>query len=258
METCSIVLDNETSHDLEAIIEERDKSVQSNFPEDSFEAIFWNHQKQSLLKQGKERNGNRWHPLMIRWCLFLRHCSSQAYDTIRESGCISLPSQRTLRDYSNAVAAGAGFSEEVDEQLLEASKLSTPTPSSYQSLVFVLMDEMHIREELVFNKHTGKFVSFADLGSINNHLSRFEELLSLEDADNISPPAVAKSMMVFMVRGIFTTLRFPYALFPCCNVTGEQLFSPFWECVFRLERLGFQVWKCALCIFQCILHVMRM
>ncbi len=56
---------------------------------------------------------------MIRWCLYLRHCSNKAYDTIRES---ALPSQRTLRDYSNAVKADAGFSSEVDQQLLQASK----------------------------------------------------------------------------------------------------------------------------------------
>lgn len=241
-ETSSVELDSETSQDLQAVMDEQDASVQGKFPDDSFEAIFWKHQKESLLKQGKQKNGNRWHPLMIRWCLYLRHCSSKAYDVIRDSGCITLPSQRTLRDYSNAVSAGAGFSAEVDEQVLQASKLSTSSPS-YHSLVFLLMDEMHIREELVFNKHTGKLIGFTDLGAINNHLSRFEELLTAEDDNDIddSGPPLAKSMMVFMVRGIFSTLRFPYASFPCCSLTGEQLFSPFWESVFRLERLGFKV-----------------
>lgn len=32
----------------------------------------------------------RWDPLMIRWCLYLRHLSGSAYELIRESGVISL------------------------------------------------------------------------------------------------------------------------------------------------------------------------
>ncbi len=47
--------------------------------------------------------------------------------------------------------------------------------------------------------------------------------------------------MVFMVRGLFTRLRFPYAQFPCCSVTGELLFNPFWEAVIRLERMELKV-----------------
>ena len=52
---------------------------------------------------------------MIRFCLYLRHQSSKAYDTLRESDVIQLPSQDTLRDYSHA--AEPGFSYEVDDQL---------------------------------------------------------------------------------------------------------------------------------------------
>ena len=99
------------------------------------------------------------------------------------------------------------------------------------------MDEMHIREELVYNKHNGKLVGFVNLGDTNDHLGRFEQLLS-ED-DDATP--LAKSMLVFMVKGIFTALKFPYAAFPCSCLVGEQLFSLFWECVFRLERMGFKV-----------------
>lgn len=85
--------------------------------------------------------------------------------------------------------------------------------------------------------NTGQLIGFVDLGNINNHLARFEQLLSEHDGE-ISAPALGKSMVVFMVRG---TLKFPYAQFPCPGLTGEQLFSPFWEAVFHLERLGFKV-----------------
>ncbi len=121
IETESIVVDDETSNDLERIMKEEERNVIKGYPDDSFQAIFGNQQKLALPKKGKSKNGMKWHPLMIRFCLYLRHQSSKAYEALRDSGCIMLPSQRTLRDYSNAVKADAGFSVEVDEQVLLAA-----------------------------------------------------------------------------------------------------------------------------------------
>jgi len=46
-------------------------------------------------------NSMKWEPVIIRWCLYLRHPSrSSAYEVLRESGIIKLPAQRTLRDYT--------------------------------------------------------------------------------------------------------------------------------------------------------------
>ena len=66
----------------------------------------------------------RWHPLFIKWCLYLRHLSGKAYELLRDSGCVRLPSQRTLRDYTHYISASVGFSAEVDEQLLHVCDLS--------------------------------------------------------------------------------------------------------------------------------------
>ena len=144
----------------------------------------------------------RWHPLMIEWCLYLRYQSSKGYETLRDSGCIHLPSQQTLRDYSNCIKAEAGFSLEVDHQLATAANLTTCP--DWQKLVILLMDEIHIREDLVYNKHSGKMIGFCNLGAVNNHLLLFERSLKKEDCNN---PVLAKSMMVFMIKGLFTPLR---------------------------------------------------
>ena len=239
MEAESVIVDEETSLDFEKIMEQSESKIHTQYPEDSFQSIFWNQQKVALTKKGKSKNGMRWHPLMIRWCLYLRHQSGKAYDTIRDSGVITLPSQRTLRDYSNAVKAGAGFSLEVDHQLLLAAKLRTSP--SYHGLIIILIDEMHIRQDLVYNKHSGRLIGFVDMGDINNHFIHFEESLLETDAENTSPPPLAKSMVAFMVKGLFTSLKFVYAQFPCASLVGEQLFPVFWETVFRLEIIGFKV-----------------
>ena len=40
----------------------------------------------------------------------------------------------------------------------------------YQKLVVVTIDEMKIKEDLVFNKHSGNLVGFVDLGSADKSL----------------------------------------------------------------------------------------
>ena len=101
----------------------------------------------------------------------------------------------------------------------------------------LILDEMHIKEDLVYDKHTGELVGFTNLGSINQHLQVFER--SLEQSTSLEP--LANSMLVMMVRGIFTKLQFPYAQFPCASLTGNSLYSPFWEAVSRIELVGLKV-----------------
>ena len=91
---------------------------------------------------------------MIKWCLHLRPLSSSSYEALRKSGCLSLPSQRTLRDYAHYAKAEAGFSTAVDEQLIGASEVATCP--EWKKCVLIIMDEMHIREDLVYNKFSGE------------------------------------------------------------------------------------------------------
>jgi len=40
----------------------------------------------------------RWHPMIVKWCLYLRQKSTAAYDALRDSGFIRLPeSYLTIR-----------------------------------------------------------------------------------------------------------------------------------------------------------------
>lgn len=49
------------------------------------------------------QTGGGMHPMMVKWCVYLWHQSSKAYDTLKESGYILLPSQCTLRDYTSII-----------------------------------------------------------------------------------------------------------------------------------------------------------
>ena len=55
---------------------------------------------------------------------------------------------------------------------------------------------------------------------------------------------VAKSIMVIMVRGLFTKLQFAYVHFPCATVCGYHMYDIFWEAVECLERCELIVVAC--------------
>ncbi len=86
-------------------------------------------------------------------------------------------------------------------------------------------------------------MGFTNLGEINNHLMAFEKYVE-NGGDEEEHEDVAKLMLVLMVRGLFTKMKFAYAQFPCSSICAYQLYDLFWEAVERLERCGFKVLAC--------------
>ena len=85
--------------------------------------------------------------MFIKWCLYLRHLSGKAYELVRDSGCVQLPSQRTLRDYTHHISTTIGFSAQVDEMLLGIANLENDA----NRYVFLIMDEVYIKQDLVYD-----------------------------------------------------------------------------------------------------------
>ena len=51
----------------------------------------------------------RWHPLIIKWCLRMYSKSHAAYEDLRDSGFLKLPSGRLLSDYKNFSSPRSGW-----------------------------------------------------------------------------------------------------------------------------------------------------
>ena len=90
----------------------------------------------------KDKRQIRWHPLLIRWALYLHYKSSGACETLRKSSIITLPSSRTLRDYRHFSPTQSGFSTIADVQLQELMQQKRSALAKY---VFILLDEMHVK-----------------------------------------------------------------------------------------------------------------
>ena len=142
------------------------------------------------------------------------------YEEIRQSKILVLPSQRTLGDYRNYIRPTRGYQDSVVEEL----KLLTDAYFDTQRYVIVLLDEMKVQSNLVFDKHTGELIGYVDLGDPNINYG------NLEKQDEIATHA-----LVFLVRGVCTELKFALAYFATTGVTSAQLMALFWEGVCILE-----------------------
>ena len=175
----------------------------------------------------------RWHPLVIRFALSLYYSSRVAYRTATSSGFLSLPSERTLRDYTHWCSAHSGVQFEYIEQ---AKKVMSQEGVSEDERQFTLLfDEMKVKSGLVFRKSTGRLVGFCDLGQANHEIDRLF-LSPCEGSAGEQTPQLAKNMLAFMIRPIFRpSLAFMIAAFPTVQLTGYKLFPMVWNVIESLE-----------------------
>lgn len=67
-----------------------------------------------------------------------------------------LPSQRTLWDYTHFARAISDFPCDVDKQLIDATGISSCP--DWKKHVVLIIDEMHLREDLVYDKFSGRWI----------------------------------------------------------------------------------------------------
>ncbi|KAK3714554.1 hypothetical protein QZH41_014216, partial [Actinostola sp. cb2023] len=103
--------------------------------------MFWEAQKQVL--ENPDSRANRWHPKIICLCLSLWCRSPEAYEQLKDSGMIRLPSGRLLSLYKNSVSQKAGINDEVLDWLVkEADKNEL---DAYGREGGLILDEMSIQ-----------------------------------------------------------------------------------------------------------------
>ena len=224
-ETDSIQLAEADNLDFGKIMDQSEKEIFKTYPdESSLERLFWEQQKYYNCLANKRNM--KWHPMIIKWCILLKSKSSSTYDAVRKAGFIHLPSERTLQDYTNILTRDTGFHEDVICQLHQETSSFTET---HQKIVGILQDEIKIRSNLVYDKYTGQLIGFVDLDKTGNSLKNISKQLGKEDK------SLARYVLVVMVRGLSTTLKYPLAHFATNGVVSDQLFPILWEAVEILE-----------------------
>ena len=236
MKNDGIKMSHTDSEDFSKLMEALTPEVEQKFSEDSPQHLLW--QEQLKYNRLNKKQQTRWHPLVIRFALSLLYSSRAAYHTVTSSGFLSLPSKRTLRDYSHWCTVRNGVYYDFITQAKTIVKQEGIQMDDAEQPFVVLIDEMKIRSGLIFNKNTGELVGFTSLGQVNHDIDTIASSSNGEDT-----VSVAKKVLAFMIRPVFRpSLAFTVAAYPTRDISGSQLFPIVWEVVEALELSGFPVY----------------
>ena len=75
-----------------------------------------------------------------------------------------MPQAPLTKDYTHFVKAATVFSSEVDEMIAQAANIDEC--KIHQGYVLLNLYEMQVREDLVYDKHSGELVGFVNLGDV--------------------------------------------------------------------------------------------
>ena len=73
---------------------------------------------------------------------------------------MSLPSERTLRDYTHYITSCSGYQSDIDKELVKEARLEELP--DWKKHIVILIDEMKIKQSLVYDKHSAHVVGFVD------------------------------------------------------------------------------------------------
>ena len=211
LQTDSLQLHPNDSNDISTIFNQLTNTVHQQFPMESPQRIFWDQQQK--YNSLKDKRQMRWHPLIIRFALNLKYSSTSAYHAVQQSGLISLPSERTLFDYTHWMTPHSGVQLDFVEEFHRRVDREVPSGHFHCALS---LDEMKIRSGLVFDKHKGRLIGFVDLGSVNSDINK---MMSVSEEET---EVLADHVLVVMARAIFKpSLAVPIAHYFSHNLTGK-------------------------------------
>ena len=85
--------------------------------------------------------------------------------------------------------------------------------SAAEKYAGILMDEVKIQENLVWDKHSGNLIGFVDLGDIKLNYACFQKTHK-----------IVSHVLVFIIRSVVNLLKFSMANFATTSATSLQIF----------------------------------
>lgn len=98
-----------------------------------------------------------------------------------------------------------------------------------------MFDEIKIKDQLVYEKGTGRMIGYVELGDINQALAS----LGTE-----AKQSTASHVLCFMARALKSRTCIPVAHYATNAMTADQVYHMFWEVVAALELSNIHVRSC--------------
>ncbi|XP_045027095.1 uncharacterized protein LOC123470621 [Daphnia magna] len=156
-------------------------------------------------KTKKSKNGYRWHQEVIRQCIILQARSPGAYECLRKSGMVILPSPKTLRSYLGSSTMDVGVTDIVKE----AMKAKIEELGGGLGIhVNIALDEVAIKPNETYVKHADKLVGHVDMAGI----------VEAKDKEKL-----ANKLLTFAINGLANSFCIIVGYFLVNKMTAEEL-----------------------------------
>ena len=172
---------------------------------------------------------------MIRFALSLHLTSPTAYELVRQTGMVKLPSSRTLFDYSHVKPAKEGIDKMVLQSVQERIK---KLKEDYKKFHVLMADEVHISQNLVFQKSTGCLIGYTSLDTIDREVRYLEQWIDNESPSQDVEQVIATKVLMYMIKGVSSGIKEVVASFAVRILTANQLKDWTWRVIGALERFG--------------------
>lgn len=216
------ILSDEDNIFFSAILEKQKETL----PKNSFKKLFLEQQLAAL--RSKTKRLRRWDPKVLQFCIHLYRKSPAAYKSLSSSGILELPSKRTLYSHSSHIGLKSGFNNDsfqMAKRMLDAACLQ-----DHQRYVSLILDEMKIKEDIIYKANTGELVGFSNLNDTGNDILKLKQQSIKGEI-----PEVATHVLQLMIRSVTGNFKFPVAYFPCKSMDSDDLHSIISEAIANLE-----------------------
>lgn len=159
----------------------------------------------------------------------LHFYSPKAYEYVRSTFDLHLPSARTLRSWYSSVDCSPGFTAAAFDSLREKSE-------EYKSKRKVLkagmiMDDMFVRQQSQYDLSKKEFLGHDTTGY---------KSASVSTKDDICTP-LSTQVLVFMITGIDDDFKITIGYFFHTDISGEEQAALIDDALFRLNAIGIEV-----------------
>ena len=143
---------------------------------------------------------------------------------------MKLPHKIILSTYANCTEPICGININVFKHLVTETK----EYSNLQHIVGILLGEIKIKSGLVYSKQTGSIVGFCNMGDMNNELENFKNQIENKEEDK----SISTYVLAFMVRGVFTSLAYPFPYYAGQGFYSDQLYHVYGNlCVYFRQSI---------------------
>ena len=133
----------------------------------------------------------RWNNFVIKHCIIFHAMCPGAYELLRESGLLLLPSKTTLQNYVGPSTGEVGVTDLIRKRI----KLEMDLLEHIQRVCSLKIDGMHLQRSKIYLSTVDKNVGLVDTGGV--------QLEGVSD----KPNNLATDLLAFVVEGKFFLLN---------------------------------------------------